>query len=616
MPSVLLAMGKPVSHSRRKSRFALSWRQWAQVAVVALLLLGGSGYLGWRWLQGWRYDKAIRDTQDFLRLGDPRSAVFAARRATQVRGDSVEAARLLAEGLEKTGSVEAVVWRRRVAELVPGAAAEQVALAAAAVRFRDPQLARSALEKVTGPGREQIDFLHTAAEVALALGDSAEAERYLQAILQLNPDDRARRVKLANLQIASPDPEVAAGARSLVEELKDDPTLRLVALRILLRDATRANAGPSLRLELSARSLVTQAPVREDPRLIALAEELLAEEDATLEDGLSALEVLRQMRGVDLGPKFDRLQTVKFLNAAQIGDAMLWLTQRGLAERAIEWSEKLPDAVRTTPPVQLAIVDAWIAQKEWGLVQAMVEETDWGELEAERLTIASIAWRLAGEGQRADASWNLAGLRLKQDASRLRRLADLCVRWGAESEKEKLWWKLAGAGGDQSPVLQRLFTLALQRKDGASLYRVVKALHEARPEDLASMNNYAWLSLLRQEDLARAHGLAGRVFAAAPTIGAYVSTYAYSQHLQGRTAEGLAAIEAAPSTCLRDPTVAGCYGFLLAAAGQPERAQAFLGVARRSPDLLPEEARLFLGTRDRIDRSLEVPELRLFAEEP
>jgi tetratricopeptide (TPR) repeat protein len=609
-------MGKSESRSKKKTDLSLTWRQWLQIAVVALLVLGGVGYGGWRWLQDWRYDKAIRDTQDFMRLGDPRSAAFAAKRAAHVREDSVEAARMLAEALEKTGSVEAVVWRKKVVELAPGDFRDHIAFAASAMRFRDPRLARSALEKVDAAGRENIDYLRTAADIALALGENVEAETHLAEVARLDPYDSERRLKLATLRLASKDSETAAKARAEVEAMKDDPQLRLVALRVLIRDATRENARPSLRLALSATSPVTQSALVDDPRLARLAEEMLAEENATLDDCLLCFEVLRQMRGTDVREKLSRLETAKFQTASDVGDAMLWLNGRGQAERTLAWTEKIGDELRQTPEVQFAIADAYIFQKEWGLVLAIVEETEWGELDAERLAMSAIAWRILGDAQRSDGSWNLAELQLQQDVKRIRRLADFCVRWGVEPEKEKLWWKLAAAGGDQTEVLKRLFTLSMQRKDGAGLYRAVKGLYLAQPEDAPSMNNYAWISLLRNEDLETAHRLADRVFAVDPKVGAYASTYAYSMHLRGRTAEGLKALEAAPAYNLQDATVAGCYGFLLAASGNAEKAQTFLGVARRSPDLLPEEARLFLGSRNRIDRSLEVPELRIFSDQP
>jgi tetratricopeptide (TPR) repeat protein len=611
----LHAMAKTDSRSKNKPRFSLTLRQGLQIGVAVLLVLGLAGFVGHRWLQGWRYDKAIRDTQDFMRLGDPRSAAFAAKRAVQVRGDSVEAARMLAESLEKMNVVEAVLWRKKVVDLAPGDWRDHIAFAASAMKFRDARMASAALEKVDAAGRQNIDFLRTAADVTAALGQNDEAEKYLTEILSLDPYDNDRRLNLAALQIASKDEEKVKKARAEVEVMKDDPQLRMRALRILVREAARAGVRPALRFTLSVANTKPETPLANDDRLASLALELLRDEGTTVDDCLLSLEVLRFMDRPEFEENLSRLETAKFHSPGDLGDTMLWLNGRGFGARTVDWVERLPEQLKTTPELQLALADAWLLQKEWGMVLAIVEETDWGTLEAERLALSAIASRVVGDSQRATASWNLAELRLEQDVPRVRRLAEFCSRWSAEPEKEKLWWILASCPGDQNEVLKRLFTLSMKRKDGTGLYRAVKGLYLLNPEDGPCLNNYAWLSLLRGEDVGTSHKLADRVYAIDPKIGAYASTYAYSQHLRGRTGEGIKALEALPRAALNDPTVAGCYGFLLQAVGQKEKAFDFLGIARRSPDLLPEEAQLFLEKREQIDRSMEVPELRIFSSE-
>ena len=593
----------------------LTRRTALQFGVIALLVLGALGFGGWRWLQSWRYDKAIRDTEDYLRLGDPRSAAFAAKRAAGVRPDSVTAARMLAEALERTGSVESVIWRKKVVDLAPGDWRDHLAFAAGAMKFRDPHLASTALEKVSGEGRQHIDFHRTGADIALALGNKVDAETHLAECVRLDPYDGQRRLHLAVIRLASPETEKAMMARAQLEEFKDDPQFRLQALRVLVREATREQVRPALRLNLSTLQSLTESPLANDPRLKGLAGELLAEETATVDDCMLGLEVLWLMRDPTFSEKMSRLETAKYETAAELGDAMLWMTSRNAGAKTLDWYERMPDELRGKPEVQLAITDAWLLQKEWGMVQAIVEETEWGDFETERLVLSTIAWRESGDPQRSNASWSLAELRLGQTIPRIRRLAELTARWGAEPEKEKLWWALTQCQGDYSEVLRKLFALAVKRKDAASLYRAAKALYVANPEDPPTMNNYAWLALLRGEDLAKAHELAERVYAKDPKVGAYASTYAYSLHLQGRTAEGLKALDAVPSATLNDPTVAGCYAFLLDAAGQSEKAADYYSIARRSPDLLPEEAQLFLEKRLRIDRSIEVPTLRLFSTE-
>lgn len=593
-------------------------RRVLQIGVAALLVLGVGGFFGYRWMQSRRYDTAIRDTEDFLRSGDPRSAAFAAKRAARLRDDSVVAARLLAEALEKTGSVEAVLWRKKVVDLAAGDWRDHLAFATTAMRFRDAKLASTALEKVDAAGRQHIDFHRTAADIALALEKKDDAETHLAEVVRLDPYDRARQLQLAVLRLGATDAAISAAARTQLEQVKDDPQFRLVALRVLVRDATRTNATPSLRLALSSAAPLTQAALADDPRLAALALELLAEPEATVDDCLLSLEALRLMQHPELREKVARLETAKSANPADLGDAMLWLNSRGFVQRTPEWIERLSAEVRSTPEVQLGLLDARMILRDHAGAQAVteVEGADWGNFEADRLVASAIVWRQLDNRQRADAAWNLAEIRMQQNVPRLKRLAELCTRWGAEPEREKLWWALASCPGDQNDVLKKLFGLSVKRKDSAGLFRAVKGIYQLNPDEPPAMNNYAWMSLLRNEDLDTAHLLAERVHQANPAIGAYASTYAFSLHVRGRTAEALKVMEALPRQALSDAVVAGCYGFMLRATGQREKGEEYLGVARRSPDLLPEEARLFLGDRQRIDRSLEVPELRIFSAQP
>ena len=591
-------------------------RRLLQIGVVAVLLAGLAGTLGYRALQRWRYAKAIRDTEDFMRLGDPRSAAFAAKRAAHLREDSPEAARNLAVALEKTDSVEAVRWRKKVVDLAPGDWRDHLAFAAAAMKFRDPYLAGSALEKVDAAGRQSIEYQRVAADVALALDKKVEAETALAEIVRLDPYDSQRKLQLAVIRLSSPDADKAVLARTQLEDMKDDPQQRLTVLRILVNEVTRANRKPELRLALSSLNSLVQSPLTNDPRLASLALELLAEPDATVTDCQVSLEVLRLLRAPEYQEKLARLETTKFDRKDAVGDVILWMNSRGLSAQALAWTERMPADVRAAPEVQLAIADNRMLARDWPAVQAMVEEAEWGDFDADRLVISAIVWRELDNSHRATAAWSLAELRIQQNVPRIQRLLGLCARWDAELESEKLSWLLSDCPGDQKAVLEKLFNLCLRRRDSNGLYRAVKGLYLRDRENPAAMNNYAWLSLLRNDDLETAHGLADQIFVKEPTVGPFVSTYAYSQHRRGRTAEAVAALAALKTSELENPTVAACYAYLLKAAGRSEEAAAYFGIARRSPDLLPEEARLFLETRETIDRSLEVPDLRIFATEP
>ena len=102
--------------------------------------------------------------------------------------------------------------------------------------------------------------------------------------------------------------------------------------------------------------------------------------------------------------------------------------------------------------------------------------------------------------------------------------------------------------------------------------------------------------MLLKLNLSSAHELAKEIHVERPEDAVVTSTYAYSLHLQGRTKEGLTALEKLKPEALEDPPVALYYGFLLSAAGQTNKAGKYLELARQAT-LLPEEKTLLAQAR-------------------
>ena len=92
------------------------------------------------------------------------------------------------------------------------------------------------------------------------------------------------------------------------------------------------------------------------------------------------------------------------------------------------------------------------------------------------------------------------------------------------------------------------------------------------------------------------HDLAREVYQQAPTNAAFVSTYAFSLHLQKKDAEALKVIEQLKPRELQDPSIAGYYGLILQATGNKAKARAWLDLAFKGP-MLPEERKLFEQAR-------------------
>ena len=120
------------------------------------------------------------------------------------------------------------------------------------------------------------------------------------------------------------------------------------------------------------------------------------------------------------------------------------------------------------------------------------------------------------------------------------------------------------------------------------MYRVMLRAHRWDPNDVVIRNNVAALGLLLNKDLKQNHRLASEVYDEAPANPAIATTYAFSLFVQGRTVEGLAALEPLSAQSAKNSTFALYYAVLQAGAGNPELAR---GIASqlKEEDFLPEE---------------------------
>jgi Flp pilus assembly protein TadD len=126
---------------------------------------------------------------------------------------------------------------------------------------------------------------------------------------------------------------------------------------------------------------------------------------------------------------------------------------------------------------------------------------------------------------------------------------------------------------------------------------VFASLVDHYPDDLGAKNNLASTLLLLNTQLEKANQYAQEAYEKSPKTAAFATTYAYSLHLHGRTADGLKVLRALPESDLQKPGIAVYYGVLLSAAGEGEQAKKYFAIAATDKNLLPEEAALMPSTR-------------------
>jgi predicted Zn-dependent protease len=504
--------------------------------------------------------------------GDRRNASLSARRALQINSRDLEACRIMAELNEMSRSPAALDWRRRIAE-TSSTVENKLRLAAAAMRSQGPPftLTTQILQEV-GPTAQSVAAYHVVAgELAVKLKHSAEAAREFESASRLEPTNRLFQLNVAALRIESTNAEVAAAAQATLEQLRANRDLRPIALRWLISPAIQK--GDLAKAEDYSR-------------------ELIADPQARLDDRLQHLNILRERKNPEAADYLNLLKNQAGTNAMQAYDLSVWLITHGMVAEDLQWLTNLIASVRSEQPAPLALVDCYLATRDWAGLQTYLEGQKWGDLDFLRFAYLSRSAEELRQRLAAEAHWRSALRQAGERYGPLSKLLALAGNWGREREYEDLLWQLAQHfprdRGGFFRELERRYA-ATDNTSGLNKLAAAKLSYDAH--DFRAQNDFAATALLLRLNLPRAHELAKEAYSAHPEEAIVASTYAYSLHVQGRTKLGLGVLEKLKPEVREKPPVVLYYGVLLAAAGETNAAAHYLATAQHSP-MLPEEKAL------------------------
>ena len=516
--------------------------------------------------------RQIRSIRAFLGRGDSREAWLSARDLFQRNPKNGASCRLLAEMADAARSPEAILWWEKLVELSPGAPGPLLELAACATRAGEAFIAGEALEKVPEDKRNTLAYHAVAGALAIKMNDSRGAELHFEAALKLEPTNEPLKLNLETLRLGVGTEAAAGEARKAMEVFRKNPAYAQVALRALVTDARRRG---------------------DSSQALGLATELRKFEHPTLDDRLLYLEELRHAQAPSFEGELKSLQEEVIGDPGKLYGLMTWMNANAMAERTAAWIDVLPARICAQSPVPLAVAETYAALRNWKRLKAVVANGNWQGLEFLRLAIQSrVLFEMADEARSPDFAlkWNRAVVATGGDPNALAMLARLAGGWNWRKESAQVWWMIAGKNSGQRHALEELYRMASEDKNTQELYRVAHRVYEVEPKNPAARNNVAMLALLLGVDLPEAHSLAAAGWSQFPFQPGIASTYAFSLHLQTRTQEGLAILAKLPEAELRQPNVACCYGVLLAADGQGEKAAPYLAIAAvNEKSLLPEE---------------------------
>jgi hypothetical protein len=351
-----------------------------------------------------------------------------------------------------------------------------------------------------------------------------------------------------------------------------------------------------LRCQALRELVVDSLRFRQTNVAMQLSGDLVQQTNSAFSDRLLRLDVLKANQNAEFKPALAAVQREASTNTAKIYELSQWQMPRTGPAETEAWFRSLSMSYQTNQPVALLMAQCQTMLGDWRGLQNTLKSENWGDLEFTRHALLARALRGQDLTEAAKGEWDLA---LKSAAGQKQSLITLlrfAAAWKWQSESEDLLWTIV----NQYPGERWAFAVLNQALYANGRTRPLMMLYSQElrrlPADLDLKNNLAMTALLLDAQELNPHQLAREVYQQDPTNSSYISTYAFSLHLQKKDAEALKIMERLTPQELKDPSIAGYYSLVLQATGNKEKARSYLNLAFKGP-LLPEERKMFEQAR-------------------
>ncbi len=560
-------------HSWNQGAYRLkSWLVFIAIVLVGLAGLAGLARVGRHHYRHYMEKRGQQQALMFLAGGDYRNASLSARQTLTINPNNVPACRVQAEMADHNRSPVTLEWLQRIGQIEP-TVENKLLLAAAGLKYQKPPFPLTAriLDELALTATNNATYQEVAASFAMYLGRLAEAEARFEKAAALEPKNQLFRMNLAVLKMTLTNQTEQAQALAILEQMRTDDRLGLAALRALV-------AGRLLHREMAAAKVYSG--------------ELAANPHATMTDRVEYLGILKQLKSDEFDDQLQTVQHQAATNAIAVAELSAWMQANGLLAENLDWLTGLPNVLLDQMPVQMALAQGYLQNKQWMKVLNIATQSNWGNLEYLRYAMVSWAWSHLGGGGLADNNWNLALSKAAGNRETLIQLMALADRWQLTQKREALLLQMVQNFPEERWAQRELELLYFNSGNTPGLRQLYFHLSEKNPAELSYQNNVAATSLLLKIDVLKARQWAAEACARNPANPAVASTYAYALHLQGRDKQGLAVLQQLPPAELGKPAVALYYGVLLAAIGKMDQARLYLQIAQAQGHLLPEEQQL------------------------
>ncbi len=535
------------------------------ILLVALFWGGHNAYVRWQ------EKRLVRRAMTAIEHGNEEDASLAARTVLQLKPSSVPATRIMAQLAEHAGNRAALDWRRKVAQLEPHSAEDQLAWARCALQFNDVATAERALSSLQENGKETAGYHAICALLAQAKKQDEKVESEWSEALRLAPEEKAYQLQLGALRARAIDPEKHASGEAMLKALRDDSKQRAFATRALISAGVIRHENGRLLLEL--------------------ARELQAYPEATWSDRLLFLDLLHQLDDPQFSSYLTELEKSAATKPPALASLFSWMSQGNLNLLALDFSTRLPADVLQKWPVPSALADVYVQLKDWHKLELATEKAQWQKFEFLRHAYLARALRAEDKSAAAEHEWAAAVKGASDESESLLMLVRTVSEWRWETEMTDLLWALSKYPEKQKEAFLTLYQYYSKTSDTQGLYRVLVRLFETDPTNPDVQNNLAQISLVLNADVGRARQQAADLYQKDPANAAYASTYAFSLYTQGKIEKARQVMAILSEDQRKDPAVAAYYGIILAGAGEKIEARKYLEIGKNAR-LLPEEKKL------------------------
>ncbi len=388
-------------------------------AAVVIFAVGGV----WTWqapVKAWRIQHAVRQGVVYLNLGERHKAQLSARRALQLNPESTDARRLLADIARDSADPGELTLRRSLA-LATGSFADRIALASAAVRARDGETARKALDAVPAAERDQAEYLAAGGSLAELSNNFNEAEKYLLRATELATQNQTYRLSLAVLRLSHSELQGRDESRLVLRQLLDEPAFQKQAARALIGDAlSRSDADAA----------------------IEFSEKLRSFPGAVFGDRLLYLGALQVGRRTGFSGELEKLELECGDDVAKSAALLQWLSASHLSIMAIEWARTRPVEMMSDIVFCNAVADCYESVGDWLQLRDLLRDKHWEKAEYVRLARLARAYRQLGDEASSRKSWDEALRLAAGEAAALNRLAHSATEWNWQDEAVAISWQL------------------------------------------------------------------------------------------------------------------------------------------------------------------------------